>query len=159
TWCNGTTGLSGVISAANSLVGSSASDVVGGGSGGGVTALSNGNYVVRSPQWDRGGGLTDVGAVTWCNGTTGVSGAVSITNSLVGCTVSDRIGADGVTALSNGNFVVASSSWDNGAIVNAGAATWCNGTTGVIGVVSAANSLVGSTTNDLVSSQGVTALT
>ncbi len=42
----------------------------------GVTALSNGNYVVRSPYWDNGA-ATDAGAVTWGSGTTGCTGAVS----------------------------------------------------------------------------------
>ena len=55
-----------------------------------------------------------------------------------------------MTVLANGNYVVASADWDNGAAVNAGAATWGSGTTGVSGVVSAANSLVGSTADDRV---------
>ena len=62
----------------------------------------------------------------------------------------DQVGYDGVTALSNGNYVVRSPHWDNGAVVDAGAVTWGNGTTGVTGAVSAANSLVGSTADDQV---------
>ena len=34
----------------------------------------------------------NAGAVTWGNGTTGVSGAVSAANSLVGSTASDQVG-------------------------------------------------------------------
>ena len=73
---------------ANSLVGSTANDNVGSvdtgyGPYGGVTALSNGNYVVSSPDWTNGA-AADAGAVTWGSGTAGVSGAVSATNSLVG---------------------------------------------------------------------------
>ena len=65
-----------------------------------------------------------------------------------------------MTALTNGNYVVRSPDWNNGAATEAGAVTWGSGTTGVSGVVSAANSLVGSTVNDLVgSTSGVTALT
>ena len=64
-----------------------------------MTALSNGNYVVRSPYWDNGA-ATDAGAVTWGNGTSGVTGVVSAANSLVGSTAGDRVGYDGVTALS-----------------------------------------------------------
>jgi hypothetical protein len=154
TWGNGTTGISGPVSAANSLVGSTVGDLVG---IGGVTALSNGNYVVRSRVWDNGA-LVNVGAVTWGNGTTGISGAVSATNSLVGSTPDDQIGYDFVTALANGNYVVGSRLWDNGALTDAGAVTWGNGTTGISGAVSAANSLVGSTADDLVSIDGVTAL-
>ena len=41
-----------------------------------MTALTNGNYVVSSLLWDNGA-AADAGAVTWGNGTSGVSGAVS----------------------------------------------------------------------------------
>jgi hypothetical protein len=145
TWGNGTTGISGVVTLTNSLVGSTAGDNVGSHD---VTALSNGNYVVCSPEWDNGG-VTDAGAATWANGTTGTSGVVTVTNSLVGSAVNDYIGLD-VTALSNGNYVVLSPGWANGAVANAGAATWGNGTTGISGVVSVTNSLVGSTADDQV---------
>jgi PKD repeat protein len=153
TWGSGATGVSGVVSAANSLVGSAAGDQVGCRLGGvddmsyGVVVLSNGNYVVNSKYWDNGA-AADAGAVTWGNGTTGVKGAVSAANSLVGSTAGDRVGYWGVTALSNGNYVVNSPGWDNGTVVGAGAVTWGNGTTGITGVVSAANSLVGSTEGD-----------
>jgi hypothetical protein len=152
TWGDGTIGISGVVSSANSLVGSTAGDQV----GQGVTALSNGNYVVSSPHWDNG--VTDVGAATWGNGTTGISGVVSSANSLVGSTTDDQVGYGGVTALSNGNYVVRSPYWDNGGVTDAGAATWGDGMTGVSGAVSAANSLVGSTAGDQVGSDGVAAL-
>jgi hypothetical protein len=154
TWGSGTTGVSGVVSAANSLVGSALGDFVG---NGGVTALANGNYVVGSPAWNNGA-LYGVGAVTWGSGTTGVSGVVSASNSLVGSTTGDYVGSGHVTALSDGDYVVASPSWDTGGFVNVGAATWCSGITGRAGVVSAANSLVGSKTDDQVGKDGVTAL-
>jgi hypothetical protein len=133
--------VAGVISAANSLVGSTANDQVG---GDGVQALSNGNYVVRSSSWDNGA-VTNVGAVTWGRGTTGVTGVVSAANSLVGSTAGDFIGLSFLTVISNGHYVVASPAWDNGAIVDAGAVTWGSGTTGATGVISADNSLVGTT--------------
>ena len=151
TWGNGTSGISGVVSSSNSLVGSSASDEVG---GTGVTALSNGNYVVRSIPWDSGT-IVDVGAVTWGNGTSGISGVVSSSNSLVGSSASDTVGGIGVTALSNGNYVVASADWDSGTITNVGAVTWGNGTSGISGVVSSSNSLVGSSADDIVGFDGV----
>ncbi|WP_341909504.1 filamentous hemagglutinin N-terminal domain-containing protein [Polaromonas sp. YR568] len=154
TWGNGTTGVSGLVSASNSLIGSTALDQVG---SAGITALTNGNYVVSSNNWDSSTAI-NVGAVTWGNGTTGVSGVVSASNSLVGSTASDFVGNSGITALSNGNYVVSSQSWDNGTTTNAGAVTWGNGTTGVSGVVSASNSLVGSTANDSVGNSGITAL-
>jgi hypothetical protein len=154
TWGSGATGVSGVVSAANSLVGSTVSDMVGDGF---LRTLTNGNYVVESPNWDNGS-VVDAGAVTWGSGTTGVSGVVSAANSLVGSTAGDRVSGGNVVALTNGNYVVVSYEWDNGAIVDAGAATWGSGTTGVSGVISAANSLVGSTAGDWVSSGGVIAL-
>jgi hypothetical protein len=155
TWGNGLGGTVGVVSSSNSLVGSTANVQVGDGR---VTALTNGNYVVRSSNWDNGS-ATDAGAVTWGNGTTGITGAVSSSNSLVGNTTDDRVGSSEVTALTNGNYVVRSPSWDNGSVVNAGAVTWGNGLGGTVGAVSSSNSLVGSTTNDQISSSGVTALT
>ena len=129
---NGATGA--LIS---TLRGSTASDFVG---NGGVTALTNGNYVVRSRDWDNGA-VGDAGAATFGSGTTGISGAVSAANSLVGTTASDQVGSGGVTALTNGNYVVRSVSWDNGAVGNAGAATFGRGTTGISGAVSAANKI------------------
>ncbi|MGB0133762.1 hypothetical protein, partial [Dokdonella sp.] len=105
TWINADTGLNGVVSATNSLVGSSIDDRVGD-----VTALENGNYVVSSPNWSNGG-IEAVGAVTWANGNSGLSGPVSPANSLIGSTADDQIGNEGVVALSNGNYVVASASW------------------------------------------------
>src|SRR5437867_11825996 len=100
-----------------------------------VVPLSTGNVVITSPFDDAGG--RDAGAVYLFNGSTG-----ALISTLLGSTASDFVGNGGVTALSNGNYVVRSSNWDNGAVVDAGAATWGSGTTGVTGVVSAANSLV-----------------
>jgi len=145
TWGNGSTGITGIVSLSNSLVGSTAFDSV----GSSITALSNGNYVVTSPNWNGG-----IGAATWGNGSTGTTGTVSLSNSLVGSTANDQVSASGITALSNGNYGVASPSW-NGRI---GAATWGNGSTGTTGTVSSSNSLVGSTANDQVSASGITAL-
>jgi hypothetical protein len=146
TWVNGTTGITGPVSAANSLVGAAASDVVG---AFGVSALTQGNFVVVSPLW--GGGL---GAATWVSGTTGLAGAVSSANSLVGSAVGDFVGFDGVVPLQNGNYLVRSGDWTNAAAVAAGAVTWGNGATGIVGAVTTANSLAGTTTFDLVGGAG-----
>lgn len=127
---NGTTGA--LIS---TLTGTQAGDQVG---SGGVTVLSNGNYVVSSPAWNNG-----AGAVTWGSGTGGVSGQVSSTNSLVGRTAGDGVGS--VDLLEDGNYVVISPSWDNGAAVNTGAVTWGDGTHGTLGPISAENSVRGIT--------------
>ena len=160
TWGNGTAGVSGVISSSNSLVGSKANDVVGG-TNNLITTLTNGNYLVRSQTWDNGT-VTDAGAVTWGSGTAGVSGVISAANSLVGSTANDSVGRSDsltLTGLTNGNYVVFSSFWDNGTGVNAGAVTWGSGTAGVTGGVSSTNSLVGSTTGDSVGSTILTVLT
>ncbi|MCB0151372.1 MAG: hypothetical protein KDE01_27430, partial [Caldilineaceae bacterium] len=80
-------------------------------------------------------------------------------NSLVGSAANDQVGGWGsITTLSNGAYVVRSPNWDNGTATNAGAVTWGSGDTGISGVVSAANSLVGSTANDQVGSSGITTL-
>ncbi|MBL4802219.1 MAG: filamentous hemagglutinin N-terminal domain-containing protein, partial [Emcibacter sp.] len=155
TWGDGNTGVKGVITSSNSLVGASAGDYIG---QLGVTVLTNGNYVVISPKF-RNGTNSHTGAITWGSGNTGISGEVSSTNSLVGSTNSDFVGNQGVFALTNGNYVVASSTWDNGTKVDAGAVTWGNGLGGTIGAVSSANSLVGTNTNYKVGSLGVIALT
>ncbi len=155
TFASGATGITGVANAANSLVGSTANDSVG--SYGSVTALSNGNYVVSTPGWSNEGAI-GVGAVTFGNGTTGVSGVISAANSLIGSSANDRVGGDpiggsrSVTPLSNGNYVVSSPGWSNGAALDAGAVTFGNGTTGVSGVVSPANSLVGASAHDTIGS-------
>ncbi|KAA0131452.1 hypothetical protein FYZ48_25230 [Gimesia chilikensis] len=165
TFGDGTTGVTGAISAANSLVGTTAGDKVGSlfHSVSSVTELTNGNYVVSSPTWDNGS-ILDAGAVTFGSGTTGVSGVISSTNSLVGATQEDFLGrrginTNGITALTNGNFVVSSPVWDNGSVINAGAVTFGDGTTGVSGVISDSNSLVGLIQFDQVGYSGATALT
>ena len=154
TWGNGTTGISGVLNSANSLVGSTKNDVVG---NGGVTALTNSNYVVRSYYWDNGSNA-DVGAVTWADGNSGLTGVVSSSNSLVGSTLDDNIGDIAVTALTNGNYVVCSHLWNNNGVTDAGAVTWGNGSSGINGEISISNSLVGSKEGDLVGIDGVTVL-
>ncbi len=143
TWIEASAGRVGAVSAANSLVGTSQGDRIG---GDGITALSNGNYVVASQEWTNApSNASAAGAVTWANGMQGISGAVSSANSLVGTTATDRVGSRGVTALSNGNYVVASQQWSNipAGAPGAGAVTWGNGTTGLTGEVLAANSLTG----------------
>ena len=134
TWGSGTIGISGMVSASNSIIGGTfggfgpIGDEVG---SGGVTALLNGNYVVKSPGWSDN---TNTGAVTWENGSAAATGTVAAANSLVGGATSS------VVALNNGNYVVCSPSWSS----NEGAVTWGSGTAGVSGIVSASNSLVGS---------------
>jgi filamentous hemagglutinin family protein len=136
-----TAGVSGVVSSANSLVGSTVGDQVG---STGVTALSNGNFIVLSPNWNG-----KRGAATLIDSTVGLSGVVSASNSLVGSAVNDRVGA-GAIVLSKGNVIIRNPFWTG----NIGAATWMSGTAGLTGVVSSANSLVGSIAGDQVGSGG-----
>lgn len=154
TWGNGSAGITGAVSAANSLVGLATDDRVG---HGGVAALTGGNYVVVSPYWDNGI-AADAGAVTWGNGASGIVGALSAANSLVGTITADQVGWGGVTALTNGHYVVCSPLWDNGATANAGAATWLDGAFAASGALSAADSLVGSQPSDTVGIGGARAL-
>src|SRR5262249_32269869 len=114
---------------------------------------SNGNYVVDSPDWNH-----NRGAVTWGNGTTGASGVVSASNSLVGSTGGtngdqvgdgDGRGNGGITALSNGNYLVVSPIWNSGR----GAVTWASGSSGAtldgLHTIDLQNSLAGNVTNRL----------
>jgi hypothetical protein len=54
-------------------------------------------------------------------------------------------------ALANGNYVVADQTWNNGSIVWAGSITWEDGSRPASGVISASNSLVGTTPNEGIS--------
>lgn len=154
TWGNGATGVSGVINSSNSLVGSHTNDNLG---SGGISKLTNGNYVVSSPLWNNGG-IPDVGAATWCNGSTGLSGVISSSNSLIGSKASDKISSSGIAALTTGNYVVSSPDWDNVTSVDVGAVTWCDGTTGTSGTVTSSNSFTGTSFNNHVGLGGSVAL-
>ena len=161
TWGSGTSGISGVVSSSNSLVGANAGDDVGSGA---VTALNNGNAVITSPVWGSGNGTTAnaKGAVTWMNGATGLTGTLSDLNSLVGGSLGDRVGVTGITGLTNGSYVVRSAYWGGGTsatvATSKGAITWGSGTSGVSGVLSSGNSLVGAAAGDDVGSGTILAL-
>ncbi|MBI5088414.1 MAG: hypothetical protein HZB15_06005 [Actinobacteria bacterium] len=157
TWMNGATGLNGTVSVANSLVGSTADDLV----GNRITMLSNGNYVASTPFWHIGANA--VGAATWGDGDALIVGVVGAVNSLVGATAGDQVG-DRITPLTNGNYVVTASFWDDtvNSHANAGAAVWADGSDAGprrVGPVTTANSLWGPQANDLIGGQEVLALT
>ena len=149
TWASGTTGLNGIVTGTNSLVGAHTGDLVGTDDNGQqfVFVLNNGNYVVASPSW-RELTTADVGAVTWGDGSAGIRGTVGDSNSIVGSTRADEVGRSGVTALTNGNYVVRSPHWRNGAAGAVGAATWANGTAPSAFAVGSSNSLVGGRDGD-----------
>lgn len=140
TWCDGTRGCQGTVTASNSLHGSHSGDDVSH-----VFALPNGNYVVVSPNWDNGN-TPDTGAITFVDGTRGLVGAVSAANSLVGNSELDHLGfpSSDITVLANGDYVVNSWYWGPSPQERyVGAVTFASGTQGIAGLVSAANSLVG----------------
>src|SRR5262249_33674631 len=114
TWSSGTAGVTGAVSAANSLVGSSTNDQV----GSFVTVLANGNYVVSSRNWDNGG-IADAGAVTFGDGTTGVTGSITTLNSAIGATANTGLevvfGAENINDTFFGRFV-----WEGGGRVRVG---------------------------------------
>jgi len=162
TWMNGATGalsdgtLGGAISSANSLLGANVGDNLGSHDYTQVKQLTNGNVVISAPYWGWGANQTSgygLGAAIWMNGSTGqladshYGGVVSASNSLVGASTGDAVGGLGfcdcsyggqVTALSNGNYIVNSPLFQS----NTGAVTWANGSTGLVGVVSSANSVL-----------------
>lgn len=153
TWGNGTTGTTATVGAANSLLGASAGDLIG---NTGTTVLTNNNFVVASPNFnDMVNGHPNAGAITWVSGSGPTTGTVGSGNSQVGFFANDFAGFDaGVTALTNGNYVVASNSWNG----TRGAVTWGNGTSGTNGFITTSNSITGSNAGNQVGSGGVLAL-
>lgn len=152
-FCSGITGCTGNITQANALIGTTAQDRV----GFIIEVLSDGDFVVISRDWDSKS-AANVGAVTYCSGSAGCPlGPVSAGNSLVGSSTNDQVGRNGITELSNGNYLVASPLWD-GAAADTGAATFCSGTSGCAGPVADTNSLVGTTLSDQVSNGGIFSL-
>jgi hypothetical protein len=142
TWGNGATGTIGVVSPSNSLVGLHTIDQV----GWNVLALTNGNYVVNNHLVDLNG-MVNAGAVTWGNGSTGTTGVISSANSLVGRTAFDEVGKYIITTIDNGDYIIRSQDWDNGSIVDAGAVTWGDGTSGTTGRITHWNSVLGEATD------------
>lgn len=138
---NGTTGAQ----IGSTLAGDVASDWLGNKS---ITALANNNYVIAS-EVDDEGGIVNAGSVRLVDGTTGAQ----IGSTLAGDVTDDRLGNNGITALANNNYVIASPGDDEGGIANAGSVRLVNGTTGIqIG-----STLAGDVTNDALGSS-VTAL-
>ncbi|HEY6941473.1 hypothetical protein [Dokdonella sp.] len=139
TWADASSGVSGVVSAANSLTGTANDRVQD------VVSLPNGNYVVLASE-PNVGLLTNKGIV-WGDGTSGARGPIMVNNTFV------APGFERITLLDNGNYVIRSPYWPNGAATNAGAVTWVDARWGLTGTVSTANSLVGNARDSFVGSQ------
>lgn len=76
-----------------------------------VIVLPNGNFIVADPGYDEGA-IADVGAISLYSGAT-----LELISMLKGSTANDKVGNDTILVLTNGNFVMASPSWDNATIV------------------------------------------
>ncbi len=107
---------------------------------------------MRSQDFDDGA-IAKAGALTWCTRTRGCTGAISLSNSLVGATAADQIFDAGVTVFPDDSYVAQSSLFDNasGPVANAAAYTFGNGDEGTTGRVGVDNSGVGSVGSDLTS--------
>ncbi|MEI8017226.1 MAG: hypothetical protein WCH39_03450 [Schlesneria sp.] len=90
---------------------------------------------------------SNAGAITFIDGKTGTRGLIGPSISLVGSSANDLL--SGVRVLSTGNYLVIDNLWTNASVASAGSLTFGSGTTGVHGMISAANSLVGTKTDDL----------
>ncbi len=109
-----------------------------------IKVLPNGNFVIVDSYYDDGA-IANVGAVYLYNGQT-----KQLISTLKGDQTNDKVGFGGITVLANGNYVVRSLEWRYGGSSSKGAVTFCNANTGVNGVVSATNSVVGNAFFDTV---------
>lgn len=113
-----------------------------------VIPLTNGNFLIVSPRWSADN-AAGVGAVTFASGVTGASGFVSQQNSLIGNSSGDRLGRNGaIIALPNGDYVVHNPTASSGGVEDVGSITHGDGDQGTTGVVSVANSLIGTRRGD-----------
>lgn len=150
----------GAVNAGNSLIGAMAGDEIG---SGGIQSLGSNTFAVLSPGWDVSGIITDAGAVSMLDASTGTfagsatpfAGNVSAANSLVGASTGDAVGSDGIfTFVAGASHGILSPQFDNGGAVDAGAISWYVSGNPLTGTVSNANSLLGSFTNDDVGGAG-----
>ncbi|MEP4545518.1 MAG: cadherin-like beta sandwich domain-containing protein [Saccharospirillum sp.] len=140
---NGITG----VQIGSTSAGDDTSDALGATS---ITALPNSHYVVAS-QFDDENSIIDAGSVRLFDGSTGVQ----IGSALAGDVGDDSLGSGGITVLSNGHYIVASSEFDDeNGIVDAGSVRLVDGNSGVqIG-----STLAGDENFDAVGSGGITPL-
>ena len=104
---NGTTGLE---IPGGLITGDDMSDSLG---SGGITALSNDNFVIASPD-DTVSGVLLAGSVRLVDGTVGTQ----LGTAIAGDNPGDSIGISGAIALPNGNYVIGTPSDDEGAVNN-----------------------------------------
>ncbi|HIK11702.1 MAG TPA: filamentous hemagglutinin N-terminal domain-containing protein, partial [Oscillatoriaceae cyanobacterium M33_DOE_052] len=122
--------------------------------GNGITALTNSNFAFGNPLANIGG-LNDAGTVILANGTTG--GEI---NRISGANNSDQFGSNGITALTNGNFVFGNPNADTTLlglltlVTDGGTVILADGTTGA-----EINRIDGASSNDQFGSGQIAALT
>ncbi len=116
---------------------------------GGITALANSSYVIAS-WFDTVASQPLAGSVQLIDGTTGIQ----IGSTITGDNLFDSVGSGGVTALTNGNFVITSPSDDVGLIDN-GSVRLVNGS----GADVAGGLIAGDNSGDALGPGGVIALT
>jgi hypothetical protein len=120
-----------------------------------IVPLGNGNFLFVTPYFDHQG-VTDVGAVTWVDGSESATRTISVESSLVGHMETQRVGAkpngwdSDVTVLRDGNYVIVNEAWGAGGVTDFGAVTWGSGVSGVSGNITSSNSLVGTKKHDFV---------
>lgn len=143
----------GVISASNALIGSTAGDEIG---SGGILDIGSGKYIVLSPKWDNFSSA-DAGAITIVDANAGVTGAVGSANSLIGDQFNDRLGAIQPNQLDTGSLLFRTPTWHGGT----GAVTFVNLSSGQLlgdtdfgATLSSSNSLVGDRAGDNVGANG-----
>lgn len=139
TWLNNGTGASlpasGIVSSANSLVGTAVNDLL----GASLSTTTGRDLLIAS---NYGGGAGAVATFT----PSGLTGTLDSTNALVGTAGSaDALGSGGVRQVS-GNYYLMSPNWSG----NTGAITVLDTTQALSGTISTANSLTGSATGDRV---------
>lgn len=91
----------------------------------GLYALDNGNFLIVSSQ-DDVGGLVDAGSVILVDPNGSSLALIS------GDQNQDQIGSEGITVLSNGNFLIKSRFDDVGGLVDVGSVKLVNGSTGQV---------------------------
>lgn len=153
------TGVAGIISSLNSLIGDRTDDRVGSEQ---PDQLDSGNVIIRSPNWHD-----NTGAVTFVDlangrllGDTDFAGVVDITNSLTGVSTGDNVGADGsLREVAFNKYILMSSGVSQvEGPANVGAVTYFSDLTGIAGQINGSNSLVGSKAGDRVGNNGLTFL-
>ena len=119
--------------------------------GSSVAVLPNGNIVVTDPCDPSGGA-----AYLYSPNRTLISKVVGVSPGFSSCSANP--GTIEIHVLKNGNYLLAYPRRPNGSMLEVGMVAWASGTTGLSGVISDANALLGSKAEDRIGSDGITLL-